>query len=75
MYDSGSISGGGVFAGGLAATGVAAGQWWILVLSIAFVVTGLLIIRFSSRKAIRRVRLANWDDLDDAIGVDPRGLE
>jgi len=75
MYEPGSAAGGVVATGVLGATGFALGQWWLLALAVALAAAGLLLIRFSSRKAIERVRLQSWDELDGAAGVDPHGWE
>lgn len=75
MYDSGAVSGGALSAGALAATGAVSGQWWLIAATLIFAGAGLLLIRLSTRKAIKRAPIASWDDLDNAVGVDPHGWD
>ncbi len=75
MYDSGTASGGALIATGLAITGGAVGQWWIIAAAVGFLALGLVFIRFSSRKAVTRVKLSSWEELDKSPGVDPDGWD
>ncbi|SIQ42545.1 LPXTG-motif cell wall anchor domain-containing protein [Cellulosimicrobium aquatile] len=73
MYDGGSVAGGAGAGGVLAATGIITGAYWLLALALALVVAGLVVIRFSRRRAVHRTRITSWDELDTAVGVDPEG--